>query len=123
MHHVCLGTAPASGSSRPVRLLQRQIWWLRYAAAVLSVGLAPCLVTANPPADHRSPLAGSVLSIHADDLGEQPPLPSTGGLREDEAVAMLRLFYAQENQNAPEPQKRTKKQLALAQQANIYLDR
>ena len=30
---------------------------------------------------------------------------------------MLRLFYAQENQHAPEPQKRTKKQLTLAQAA------
>jgi len=78
----------------------------------------------NPnPAAHRSPLAGSVLSIHTDDLGEQPPLPSTGGLRAEEAVAMLRLFYAQENQNAPEPQKRTKKQLVLAQQAGSLVGR
>ena len=36
---------------------------------------------------------------------------------------MLRLFYAQENLNAPEPQKRTKKQLALAQQAGSLVGR
>ena len=41
-------------------------------------------------------------------------LPALGGVREEEAVAMLRLFYAQENQGAPAPQKRTRRQLELA---------
>ena len=31
--------------------------------------------------------------------------------------AMLRLFYSQENQGAPAPQKRTRRQLELAEQA------
>ena len=37
--------------------------------------------------------------------------------QEAEAVALLRLFYAQENQNAPQPQKRTRKQLELGAEA------
>ena len=39
------------------------------------------------------------------------------------AVALLRLFYAQENLNAPAPQKRTKKQLALAHAAGPVVGR
>ena len=50
---------------------------------------------------------GSVLSIHSD-ANADPPLPATAGVREEEAVALLRLFYAQENHNAPEPQKRAR---------------
>lgn len=38
------------------------------------------------------------------------------GVRAEEAVALLRRFYAQENQAAPVPQKRTKRQLELAQE-------
>ena len=52
--------------------------------------------------------------MHDDVLGDLPPLPVEGGVREGEAIALLRQFYAQENQNAPEPQKRTRKQLELA---------
>lgn len=64
-----------------------------------------------------SPPTGSVLSIHADETPGLPPLPAQGGVREEEAVAMLRLFYAQENQSAPVPQKRTRRQLELAESA------
>ena len=39
------------------------------------------------------------------------------GVREDEAVALMRLFYAQENVNAPEPQKRTRRQIELGAEA------
>lgn len=59
-------------------------------------------------------MAGTVLSIHDDALGEQPPLPSTRGVREQDAIDLLRRFYSQENQHAPDPQKRTRKQLELA---------
>ena len=41
-------------------------------------------------------------------------LPTVGGVREEEAVALLRLFYSQENQSAPVPQKRTRRQMELA---------
>ena len=44
-------------------------------------------------------------------------LPASGGVRREEAIAMLRLFYAQENQSAPAPQKRTRRQLELAESA------
>jgi hypothetical protein len=81
--------------------------------------LNPSLLTLTPT---RFGGCGSVLSIHSDELSD-PPLPATGGLREEEAVAMLRLFYAQENHNAPEPQKRTKKQLELAQAAGPVVGR
>ena len=77
---------------------------------------------ADSPALTRFGGCGSVLSIHSDPHPD-PPLPATGGLREEEAVALLRLFYAQENQNAPEPQKRTKKQLELAQAAGPVVGR
>ena len=46
-----------------------------------------------------------------------PQLPASGGVRREEAIAMLRLFYAQENQSAPAPQKRTRRQLELAESA------
>ncbi|EOD06423.1 hypothetical protein EMIHUDRAFT_219331 [Emiliania huxleyi CCMP1516] len=63
---------------------------------------------------------GSVLSLHADggaSAAGDPPYPAVGGVRKAEAVALLRLFYAQENQNAPQPQKRTRKQLELGAEA------
>jgi hypothetical protein len=44
-------------------------------------------------------------------------LAARGGVRAEAAVALLRRFYAQENQSAPVPQKRTKKQLELAEEA------
>jgi tRNA-specific adenosine deaminase 2 len=61
---------------------------------------------------------GSVLSIHTDKATSLPSsMPARGGVREAEAVALLRLFYAQENQGAPVPQKRTRRQLELAEAA------
>ncbi len=60
---------------------------------------------------------GSVLSVNADAADPLAALPARGGVREAEAVALLRLFYSQENQGAPVPQKRTKMQLELAKQA------
>lgn len=66
---------------------------------------------------------GSVLSIHSDDATDHPPIATTSGVCEHEAVAMLRLFYAQENQHAPEAQKRTKKQRELAEEAKVVLSK
>jgi hypothetical protein len=42
-----------------------------------------------------SPFTGSVLSVHDDQPSADPALPITAGVREEEAVALLRLFYAQ----------------------------
>ena len=61
--------------------------------------------------------AGTVLPVHSDPIGDQPAVRVTDGVRAAEAVALLRRFYAQENQHAPEPQKRTRKQLELAARA------
>ena len=60
---------------------------------------------------------GSVLSVHDDALGDAPAFSAVSGVREDEAVALMRLFYAQENVNAPEPQKRTRRQIELGAEA------
>ena len=64
---------------------------------------------------------GSVLAIDVDEPDPSPPLASTAGVREEEAIALLRLFYAQQNQLAPTPQKRTKKQLELAMAAEAVM--
>jgi len=66
---------------------------------------------------------GSVLSVHSDDPSPFPAFSTTSGVRGDEAVALLRLFYAQQNQHAPEPQKRTRKQMELAVSADELLAR
>ena len=106
----------------------------RIAECTLYVTVEPCIMCASALRQLRTRRVvfgcrndkfggcGSVLSIHSDPHPD-PPLPATGGLREEEAVALLRLFYAQENQNAPEPQKRTKKQLELAQAAGPVVGR
>ena len=106
----------------------------RIAECTLYVTVEPCIMCASALRQLRTRRVvfgcrndkfggcGSVLSIHSDPHPD-PPLQATGGLREEEAVALLRLFYAQENQNAPEPQKRTKKQLELAQAAGPVVGR
>lgn len=43
----------------------------------------------------RLAFTGSVLSVHSDQPSADPALPITAGVREEEAVALLRLFYAQ----------------------------
>lgn len=49
------------------------------------------------------------------------PLPARGGVKEAEAIALLRLFYSTENQSAPVPQKRTRKQAELAESAMAFV--
>ena len=57
---------------------------------------------------------GGVLNIHSDAVGERSkPMLARGGVREAEAIALLRRFYAQENQGAPVPQKRTRRHIEL----------
>lgn len=59
---------------------------------------------------------GTVLNIHADAIPGLRELPAHGGVREDEAVALLRRFYSHENVGAPNPQKRTRKQMQLGEE-------
>ena len=59
---------------------------------------------------------GTVVNIHADAIPGLRELPTHGGVRELEAVALLRRFYAHENQGAPNPQKRTRKQVELGEE-------
>ena len=53
---------------------------------------------------------GSLLSVHERDFVDdgKPGYKVTGGVREKEAVNVLRLFYDRENESAPE-EKRAKK--------------
>ena len=70
---------------------------------------------------------GGVLNIHSDEPGPASSIDANGssstvmrvqgGVREAEAVALLRLFYSQENASAPVPQKRTRRQVELGVQA------
>ena len=99
------------------------------AACTLYVTVEPCIMCASAlrQLGVRSVVfgcvndkfggCGGVLNVHADSPPSLRPLPARGGVREEEAIAMLRLFYSQENQGAPAPQKRTRRQLALAEQA------
>lgn len=59
---------------------------------------------------------GTVLDIHADGIPGLPALPARGGVCEQEAIDLLRRFYAKENAGAPNPQKRTRKQMALGEE-------
>jgi tRNA-specific adenosine deaminase 2 len=48
---------------------------------------------------------GGVLNIH-DDEGVDPKYPVYGGIFREEAILLLRRFYVQENDKAPEPNKK-----------------
>ena len=110
------------------------------ASALRQIGLRKVVFGA---ANDKFGGCGSVLSIHDDQpvpggggLGDAgggggggggggtaglQPLPAHGGVRESEAVALLRLFYATTNQGAPVPQKRTRRQQELAETAAAFL--
>ena len=45
---------------------------------------------------------GGVLKIH-EDRGVDPGYPCFGGINHDEAIMLLRRFYIQENERAPQP--------------------
>mmetsp|Transcript_55830 Transcript_55830/g.121579 ORF Transcript_55830/g.121579 Transcript_55830/m.121579 type:complete len:237 (-) Transcript_55830:102-812(-) len=104
------------------------------AECVLYVTVEPCLMCASAlrqvcishvvfgARNEKFGGCGSVLSIHADGPDDVcPPFSVTSGVLEAEAVAMLRLFYAHQNDRAPAPQKRTRKQLELGAAASKYL--
>jgi tRNA-specific adenosine deaminase 2 len=53
---------------------------------------------------------GSVLSIHSDPSIE-PPYASHGGLYREEAIMLLRRFYIQQNEKAPNPRPKKTREL------------
>ncbi|ODV77113.1 tRNA-specific adenosine deaminase subunit [Suhomyces tanzawaensis NRRL Y-17324] len=61
---------------------------------------------------------GTVLSVHRDELGTDPPYPSYGGVMRTEAIQLLRNFYIQENESAPVP--KTKKNTEI--ESKLYPD-
>ncbi|KAF1978378.1 cytidine deaminase-like protein [Bimuria novae-zelandiae CBS 107.79] len=53
---------------------------------------------------------GGVLNIHSDPSVD-PPYPVTGGIFREEAIMLLRKFYVQENDKAPEPKQKKTREL------------
>ncbi|KAL1963304.1 hypothetical protein VTN77DRAFT_8527 [Rasamsonia byssochlamydoides] len=53
---------------------------------------------------------GSVLSLHSDP-GIDPPYPVHGGIFRKEAIMLLRRFYIQENEKAPNPRSKKNREL------------
>ncbi|KAL7779948.1 hypothetical protein CFE70_009966 [Pyrenophora teres f. teres 0-1] len=51
---------------------------------------------------------GGVLNIHSD---VDKPYPVTGGIFREEAIMLLRKFYVQENEKAPEPKQKKTREL------------
>ena len=79
-------------------------------------------------ANERFGGCGGLVSVHDDRNNsvslEQDPLPPMqvcGGEYADEAIELLRLFYSQENEWAPQPQKRTKSQLLKGELAAKFV--
>ena len=96
------------------------------SACTLFVTVEPCIMCASAlrqlgvrtavfgAANDKFGGCGTVLDINSDDAIPLPAMAARSGVRQDEAVSLLRHFYAQENQGAPVPQKRTRRQLELA---------
>ena len=55
---------------------------------------------------------GTVLSVHSDAMLDRP-FPSYGGLYRKEAINLLRRFYIQENEKAPQPRPKKERELNL----------
>jgi tRNA-specific adenosine deaminase 2 len=53
---------------------------------------------------------GGVLTIHSDPSID-PPYPVYGGIFREEAIMLLRRFYVQENEKAPEPKQKKERVL------------
>ncbi|KAI4943913.1 hypothetical protein J4E91_009060 [Alternaria rosae] len=53
---------------------------------------------------------GGVLNIHSD-ASVDKPYPVTGGIFREEAIMLLRKFYVQENEKAPEPKQKKTREL------------
>jgi tRNA-specific adenosine deaminase 2 len=56
---------------------------------------------------------GSVVSLHVDPGFAEPPYPSRGGVYRDEAVDLLRRFYLQQNERAPKPRPKKKRETVV----------
>ncbi|OJD13406.1 hypothetical protein AJ78_06140 [Emergomyces pasteurianus Ep9510] len=61
-------------------------------------------------ANERFGGTGGVLNLHSDP-GIDPPYPLTGGLFRKEAIMLLRRFYVQENERAPNPKPKKDREL------------
>ncbi|OAX81795.1 hypothetical protein ACJ72_03862 [Emergomyces africanus] len=61
-------------------------------------------------ANERFGGTGGVLNLHSDP-GIDPPYPLTGGLFRKEAIMLLRRFYIQENERAPNPKPKKDREL------------
>ncbi|EMC92720.1 hypothetical protein BAUCODRAFT_114576 [Baudoinia panamericana UAMH 10762] len=53
---------------------------------------------------------GGVMTVHSDP-GVDPPYPVYGGLFREEAIMLLRKFYVQENNKAPDPKPKKNREL------------
>ncbi|EED18384.1 cytosine deaminase, putative [Talaromyces stipitatus ATCC 10500] len=61
-------------------------------------------------ANERFGGTGSVLSLHSDPSID-PPYPVYGGIFKNDAIMLLRRFYIQENENAPNPRSKRNREL------------
>ena len=61
-------------------------------------------------ANERFGGAGSVMMVHQD-RGIDPPFPAQGGIYREDSILLLRKFYLQENQNAPNPRPKKDREL------------
>lgn len=61
-------------------------------------------------ANERFGGTGGVLNIHSDPAID-PPYHIQGGIFREEAIMLLRRFYVQENEKAPEPHRKKVRQL------------
>ncbi|ODH48740.1 hypothetical protein GX48_05175 [Paracoccidioides brasiliensis] len=61
-------------------------------------------------ANERFGGTGGVLNLHSDP-GIDPPYELTGGLFRKEAIMLLRRFYIQENERAPNPKPKKDREL------------
>jgi tRNA-specific adenosine deaminase 2 len=93
-----------------------------FASTDLYVTVEPCIMCASilrqynirnvyyGCGNERFGGTGSVLSIHSDP-GLDPPYPSHGGLYRKEAIMLLRRFYTQQNDKAPNPRPKKGREL------------
>jgi len=99
MCHVCFSSTPIWHQSSIFWLSQRAVWWdWRCAYDTYRVSYLEYLHSG-----HRrlTPCSTSIDS----------PYPVYGGIYRDEAIMLLRRFYVQENEKAPEPKQKKNREL------------
>jgi len=101
-----------------------------YPLSVLSetdlyVTVEPCIMCASALRQYRIKAVyfgclnerfggcGGVMHLHSD-AGLDPPYPVYGGIFREEAIMLLRRFYVQENEKAPEPKPKKNRELKTA---------